>query len=204
MKIIKGDNDITDFFYENKYNVNSINGEILNKYIFDQLGNLFYQRTIANKKEDNKDNPCPTFEIRNYVYVDSLKTYCNGVMSQTKYSEEWAEKYEYDNNRNLIKVFYRYMTYEPDYYKLQKELIYNSEGLLIKTLGNPLDQLAGGQDSTLYAYNNKNQLIEEISNSLIEKSAIQYFYNNKGLLKKVVEVSDLDTDTYTSHYHFEY
>lgn len=203
IKMKTSDQDITDFFYEDKYNVSSIKGNVLNKYIFDQYGNLFYKRIFIDKK-DSGNFICPTFEFRNYVYKDSLMTFCNIVMSQTIYTEERSEKYEYDKNKKLKKVFYKYQTYQPYYYKLAREFFYNTEGQLIKSLGNPLDLLAGGRDSTLYTYNSKNQLTEEISHSILEKSTIRYYYNQKGLLISVVEISDWYNATYRRHYYLEY
>jgi hypothetical protein len=192
------------FEYHDNYNVSSVRGKTYTKYIFDQYGNLFYQRTIDSTSRTNKNYPCPTFEFISYIYQDSLKIFSNHVMSQTTDTEEASYKYEYDNNKKLIKVFYHYMTYKPDYYVLEKQLIYNKDGLLIKTLGNPDDMLGGGSDSTIFVYNSTKKLIEENNYTHIEKETIRYFYDNIGRLKKVVSVAQYFSNKYESHYYLEY
>lgn len=202
-----------------KDNKNIDTSKSITIYLYDQYGNLYLERRMDSVPDHIFNFRTRNQEFTSYIYQDSLIIYSNKIRDFIHSYQEDFKRYEYDDKRNLKKVFYDDQWDNSQSYILDRELFYDEKGNHVKTIrycqssvkdrdGNRLDHTCRN-DTIQYTYNSQKQLTAEhhlyhsgpFMNVDFQKNTLEYSYDDRGRLVSVLSTMEQAIKYITIRYY---
>ena len=170
--------DTTVNYEYNDYGISGIDANTDYEFTYDAYGN----KTGVKIVNGNSNLDLVTYEYNT-----------NGTLYYKHYANGWYERYAYDNNGNVTKVF-KETTLNSTQTSPEIENIYSGEGLLIEHRDN-----ANGT-KTVYEYNGDGELLRSIQYDLNNETKLQteiiYNGSNPERIRYLYENSEIDEISY--------
>ncbi len=178
MNFSGGTIDTTVNYEYNDYGISGIDANTDYEFTYDAFGNKTGVKIV------NGNN---SLDLVTYVYNS------NGTLYYKHYANGWYERYAYDNNGNVTKVF-KETTLNSTQTSPEIENIYSDEGLLIEHRDN-----ANGT-KTVYEYNGDGEILRSVQYDLNNGTKLQteiiYNGSNPERIRYLYENSEIDEISY--------